>query len=42
MERPSFNSTVISIPAMSWVENPEKLKNTFTTEAGTEVDLVVR
>lgn len=42
MERPSFNSTVISIPAMSWVENPEKLKNTFTTEAGTEVDLIVR
>lgn len=42
MNRPSFNSTVISIPAISWVENSEKLKNMFTTEAGTEIDLIVR
>lgn len=42
MNKPSFNNVVISIPAISWVENSEKLKNTFTTEAGTEIDLVVR
>lgn len=36
-----FDST--SIPfANSWVENPQKLRNTFTTEAGTEIDLIVR
>lgn len=42
MNRPRFDTTEIAIPAMSWVENPEKLKNTFTTEAGTEIDLIVR
>lgn len=42
MTRPSFGETRITIPAISWVENSEKLKNTFTTEAGTEIDLIVR
>lgn len=36
-----FDSTPIPFP-QSWVENPQKLKNTFTTEAGTEIDLIVR
>lgn len=41
MQRTLFNSTEI-IWATSWVENPQKLKNTFTTEAGTEIDKIVR
>lgn len=41
MQRTYFNTTEI-IWAKSWVENPQKLKNTFTTEAGTEIDLIVR
>lgn len=41
MQRTYFNNTAIIWP-QSWVENPEKMKNVFTTEAGTEVDLVVR
>lgn len=36
-----FNQTAMPWPN-SWVENPEKLKNTFTTEAGTEIDLIIR
>lgn len=36
-----FDSTPIPFP-QSWVENPQKLKNTFTTEAGTEIDLIIR
>jgi len=33
----------VSIPfPQSWVENTQKLKNTFTTEAGTEIDLIIR
>lgn len=36
-----FNQTTMPWPN-SWVENPQKLKNTFTTEAGTEIDLIVR
>jgi hypothetical protein len=41
MQKIYFNSTEIPFPK-SWVENPQKLKNTFTTEAGTEIDLIVR
>lgn len=41
MQKILFNQTEIPFPK-TWVENPQKLKNTFTTEAGTEVDLIVR
>ncbi len=41
MQKIYFNETEIPFPH-SWVENPEKLKNTFTTEAGTEIDLIIR
>lgn len=41
MQKIYFNQTEIPFPK-SWVENPEKLKNTFTTEAGTEIDLIIR
>ena len=41
MQKILFNQTEIPFPK-SWVENPEKLKNTFKTEAGTEVDLIIR
>lgn len=41
MQEILFNSTHMPWPN-SWVENPEKMKNTFTTEAGTEIDLIVR
>ena len=41
MQKIYFDQTEIPFPK-SWVENPQKLKNTFTTEAGTEVDLIVR
>lgn len=41
MQEIYFNQTKIPFPK-SWVENPQKLKNTFTTEAGTEIDLIVR
>lgn len=41
MQKIYFNQTEIPFPH-SWVENPQKLKNTFTTEAGTEIDLIVR
>lgn len=41
MQKIMFNQTEIPFPK-SWVENPQKLKNTFTTEAGTEIDLIVR
>lgn len=41
MQKIYFDQTEIPFPH-SWVENPEKLKNTFTTEAGTEIDLIVR
>ena len=36
-----FDNVSIPFPN-SWVENTEKLKNTFTTEAGTEIDLIIR
>lgn len=41
MQEIYFNSTKMPWPN-SWVENPQKLKNTFLTEAGTEVDLIIR
>lgn len=41
MQQTYFNATPIIWP-ITWVENPEKMKNTFTTEAGTEIDLVIR
>lgn len=41
MQEIYFNQTKMPWPK-SWVENPQKLKNTFTTEAGTEIDLIVR
>ena len=41
MQKILFNQTEMPFPK-SWVENPQKLKNTFTSEAGTETDLIVR
>jgi hypothetical protein len=41
MQRTYFNTTEI-IWATSWKEKPEKLKNTYMTEAGTEIDQIVR
>lgn len=41
MQKIYFDQTEIPFPK-SWVENPQKKKNTFTTEAGTEIDLIVR
>lgn len=36
-----FNNLEIIYP-LSWVVNPTKNKNTFTTEAGTEIDVIKR
>lgn len=41
MQQTYFNQTPIIWPR-SWVENPQKLKKTFQTEAGTDVDLIIR
>lgn len=41
MQQTYFNQTPI-LWAQSWVENPQKLKNTYTTEAGTEIDQIIR
>ena len=41
MQQIYFNETAIIWP-ISWVENPQKVKNVFTTEAGTEIDMIIR